>query len=146
VADFDVSQLRAFGRALRQARARHGFRSQDALADRLGVTRQTVSLWENGETVPQPALMAELQAIFGSDLPSIDERMVPTDRELAYWQGRVDQIAEAMESILKQQQRLSRDMAGNVAPTAGDKAGRFQGFTSHEVDTTDQPKKRRGNG
>ena len=38
--------------------------SQEALADRLHVTRQAVSRWENGGTVPGPETLKELSRLF----------------------------------------------------------------------------------
>lgn len=40
-----------FGNSLFQARKRSGL-SQEGVAEKLGVSRQTVSKWETGETVP----------------------------------------------------------------------------------------------
>ncbi len=38
--------------------------SQEALAERLFVTRQAVSRWENGETVPNIETLKRLSALF----------------------------------------------------------------------------------
>lgn len=46
--------------ALRQ---KHGF-SQQALADQVFVTRQAVSRWESGETVPGPDTLKLLSRLF----------------------------------------------------------------------------------
>ena len=39
--------------------------SQEALAEKIGVSRQTVAKWESGESTPDLALAAELAAVFG---------------------------------------------------------------------------------
>ena len=39
--------------------------SQEALAEKIGVSRQTVAKWEAGESTPDLALAAELAAVFG---------------------------------------------------------------------------------
>lgn len=39
--------------------------SQEALAERLGVSRQAVSKWETGESVPEPAKLLALAKAFG---------------------------------------------------------------------------------
>ena len=44
-------------------RKMHGF-SQDELAEKVFVTRQAVSRWENGETVPNPDTLKLLSALF----------------------------------------------------------------------------------
>ena len=44
--------------------------SQEALAEKLGVARQTVSNWETGETSPNPEQLKQLSQLFNV---SIDE-------------------------------------------------------------------------
>ena len=44
-------------------RSKHGL-SQDELAEKLFVTRQAVSRWENGETVPNTETLKHLSALF----------------------------------------------------------------------------------
>lgn len=48
---------------LRKLRAKHGY-SQEELADRLFVTRQAVSRWENGETIPNTETLKLLSNLF----------------------------------------------------------------------------------
>ena len=38
--------------------------SQEELGDRLGVSRQTVSKWETGQTTPELEKLVELAAVF----------------------------------------------------------------------------------
>ena len=38
--------------------------SQEALAEKIGVSRQTIAKWESGESVPDLALSAELASVF----------------------------------------------------------------------------------
>lgn len=61
----------AFGSALRTARSRKQM-TQDALATALGVTRQSVSNWENGNNLPQGPQMAALEQALGVTLPDPD--------------------------------------------------------------------------
>lgn len=49
--------------AIRELRVRSGM-TQDELAERLHVTRQAVSRWETGKTVPDTALLAAIAAAF----------------------------------------------------------------------------------
>lgn len=39
--------------------------SQEQLAEKLGLTRQTVSKWENGQSTPELAYVAQLSELFG---------------------------------------------------------------------------------
>ena len=78
------------GNNLFHARKRRGF-SQEDVAQRLGVSRQTVSKWETGETVPdirQSKKMAALYNIsldelidFDLDIREIHETIERTSRE-----------------------------------------------------------------
>ena len=55
-----------FGKKLRDLRESHTL-SKKALADRLGVSRQTVCNWENGKTLPSLARLQALAACFGAE-------------------------------------------------------------------------------
>ena len=71
------------GNNLFHARKRRGF-SQEDVAQRLGVSRQTVSKWETGETVPdirQSKKMAALYNISLDELREIQETIERTSRE-----------------------------------------------------------------
>ena len=53
-----------FGERLQALRQRAGM-SQDALAERLGVSRQAVSRWERDETMPETDKVIALAELFG---------------------------------------------------------------------------------
>ena len=48
---------------IRRLRTEKGL-SQDELAEKLFVTRQAVSRWENGETTPNPETLKQLSRLF----------------------------------------------------------------------------------
>ena len=48
---------------LKELRQRHNM-TQDQLAEKLAVTRQAVSRWENGETVPNTETLKLLSKLF----------------------------------------------------------------------------------
>ena len=50
--------------ALSELRKKHGL-SQDEIAEKLFVTRQAVSRWENGETVPNTDTLKIISRVFG---------------------------------------------------------------------------------
>jgi len=53
-----------FGEKVQRLRQRAGL-SQDALADRLQVSRQAISRWERDETMPEPEKIVVLADLFG---------------------------------------------------------------------------------
>ncbi len=55
---------------IRKLRTKHGL-SQDELADRLFVTRQAISRWENGETVPNTEALKLLSRVFGVSINTL---------------------------------------------------------------------------
>ena len=62
--------MRDIGKNIRELRLRAGF-SQDELAERLFVTRQTVSNYENGRTRPDVEQILRLAEIFGTDANAV---------------------------------------------------------------------------
>ena len=50
-----------------ELRQRHNM-TQDQLAEKLAVTRQAVSRWENGESVPNPETLKQLSALFDTSI------------------------------------------------------------------------------
>ena len=58
------------GEILRELRTRKGL-SQDALAEKVFVTRQAVSRWENGETVPGTETLKLLSRLFGVSINTL---------------------------------------------------------------------------
>lgn len=55
---------------LRQTRINHKL-TQEELAEKLGVSRQTVAKWENGESIPDVMKCSELAEVFGLELEDI---------------------------------------------------------------------------
>ena len=51
--------------------------SQEQLADRLGVTRQSVSKWENDASVPDLEKLVKLSGVFGVSLDELVKGEVP---------------------------------------------------------------------
>ena len=59
-----------FGKKLQSLRKEKGL-SQDALANQLYVTRQSVSQWENDRTMPSVDLLLKLSGIFGTTVDAL---------------------------------------------------------------------------
>lgn len=60
--------------------------TQDALAEQLFVSRQTVSNYENGKSNPDIGMLIKMAEIFGTDVNTLIYRPpVPVDRKREYW-------------------------------------------------------------
>lgn len=102
------------GAAIKEARFRLGI-SQTELAQMLHVSRASVSYWELGTHSPQAHHLAAMKDVLGL---AWEEPGPPIKADqLAYWRGRVEQIAQHMALVLKEQERLAQDMGG-AAPAA----------------------------
>ncbi len=62
-------------RALRRAKEY----SQESLAQQLGVTRQTVSKWENGTAMPDLKKLTEIAALFDTTMDALLGTDQPAD-------------------------------------------------------------------
>ncbi|HVL52488.1 MAG TPA: helix-turn-helix transcriptional regulator [Actinomycetota bacterium] len=62
---------------------------QGALAERVGVTQQTISRWENGEVVPPPKRLAKLAAALGLDTRKLlaYAGYLGAEPETSQWEG-----------------------------------------------------------
>ena len=92
----------ALARRLRdEMRANH--LSQAAVAQRVGVSQQTVSKWLTGETQPRPKLFQALADVLGIDARDLTATLVaPADRPLT--------LDEAIEQRLAVLDRRIRDL------------------------------------
>lgn len=59
------------GPNLQYLRRQNGNITQEKLADRLGVSRQTISKWESGESVPELSKLMELCSVFSCTLDTL---------------------------------------------------------------------------
>lgn len=87
----EVREMHTVGTAIRRLRQRQNL-TQDALAERLHVTRQAVSSWEMGRTQPDVGMLAELAAALGTD---VNELIYGRSAEAAYAKGRRSRIVVA---------------------------------------------------
>ena len=86
------------GQRMRELRAAHGM-SQDDLAARVYVSRQTISSWENGKTYPDVQSLLLLSEIFDTTVDSLIK-------------GDVDTMTETIDRDVKTMKRLSYVMLG----------------------------------
>ena len=61
-----------FSEKLQKLRKARGY-SQETLAEKLGVSRQTVAKWEAGESLPDLGLAASVARVFGVTLDSLTD-------------------------------------------------------------------------
>lgn len=64
------------GRKIKAARERAGLTQED-LAERMEVSRQAVSKWENGSSEPSTANLLALAKLYGVDLGALLEGVEP---------------------------------------------------------------------
>ena len=60
-----------FGQNLQHLRKAQGNMTQEKLAERLGVTRQAISKWENGEVYPEVSKLMELCDVFSCTMDAL---------------------------------------------------------------------------
>lgn len=70
--------------------------SQEELASRLHVVRQTISKWENGLSVPDSEMLIKLAAVFEVSVSDLLGAEIPTEQEAQ------KQIAEQLQQINEQ--------------------------------------------
>ncbi len=61
--------------------------TQDELSDRLGITRQAISKWENGATIPDIELLMKLSELYGvsiNDIINADTTSIKYQKEIVF--------------------------------------------------------------
>ena len=81
----------SLGNSLFRARKNKGL-SQEAAAEKLGVSRQTISKWETDETLPDIRQAKGLAVLYGQ---SLDE-LIEFDLEVQEIQEAIDRTSEAV--------------------------------------------------
>ena len=99
-----------FSEKLMDLRRRAGM-SQEQLADRLGVTRQSVSKWESGTAMPELVKLISLSEIFGV---SVDYLVKDYLEEPEGADGGDDLSAQQAERLEKKVDELTRYVKGKV--------------------------------
>jgi len=83
----------SLGSNLFQVRKSCGF-SQEDVAEKLGVSRQTISKWESDETVPDIRQSKKMAVLYGV---SLDE-LIDFDMDAKEIQGMIDRVSEEAEA------------------------------------------------
>ena len=91
--------MKTFSEKLLEVRRREGL-SQEQLADRLGVTRQSVSKWESGAAVPELGKLIALSEMFGVSVDYlVKDRMEEPESPAPADPASTARLEEQMEEI-----------------------------------------------
>ena len=88
-----------FNNKLYELRKQKGF-SQEELASRLNVSRQTVSKWELGESSPEMEKLVAMSDLFGITLDELVLDKAPVQPESAPTSAKTDIAGEIKEKVL----------------------------------------------
>ena len=100
-----------FGAKIKTLRNKRGI-TQEALANAMGVTPQTVSKWENDVTMPDVALLPELSIFFGvtiDDLFSLN-----AEKQMERIDNRIAESELLSEAEANQMAETLKEIAGNA--------------------------------
>ncbi len=123
----------SLGNHLFNARKNKGL-SQEAVAEKLGVSRQTISKWETDETLPDIRQSKRLAMLYGL---SLDE-LIEFDLDIREIQDVIDRTSEAVSG----ENRLDKGMEQKI-PRAGPlpEPGGYPLLRGGIVETADRPGK-----
>ena len=94
------------GKKIRQLRVKCGL-TQEQLADRLGLSAQAVSKWENAVAMPDITLLPELAGIFGV---SIDELFdLTAEQKLLRIESRLDTEEDLEPDVFREYERFLKE-------------------------------------
>ena len=81
--------------------------SQEALAEKIGVTRQTISKWELGETAPDIKQAKELSKVFNVSLDELTDNDIKNVLEAKV--SNTEKLAGIIIKILNQLQKKNKE-------------------------------------
>ena len=98
-----------FGRRIRKLRIDKGYSMQE-LADELGVTKSSVNMWENSNSIPKDNILIALSKMLNASIDYLlgnenMEEKIPENKQLHYIQRNLEKLDEQRlkqaETILK---------------------------------------------
>lgn len=125
---------RKFGAYLAKLRKQHDL-TQSRVADMLNVSRQAVSKWETGDSLPDIALLPQLAGLYGVTIDQIlnyGERRPDEDSMMRHLlEGRPDKVADMLQNS-----ELGADSVVHVAPMlkASTLGALAEGLAKHGID------------
>lgn len=102
-----------------QIRAARRFAGLDikGLADRVGVSRQNVSAWENGHYPPSDDNLAKLRKVLGSNFGQMAD---VASAQLQRFHGRSEELAALSRYLVMRQDELTAELAAAASPYGTD--------------------------
>ena len=101
-------KVETFGQWLKVARESRGIKSQQGLADLLGLTQETVHKWEAGKAFPTDTNVKKLAVVLCVEEEAIHEALGRVDRNKS-WSPKVTTLADAIESLPEHLQRVAEE-------------------------------------
>lgn len=110
-----------FGRRIRNLRINNGYSMQD-LANKLGVTKSSINMWENGSSIPKDNILIALSKIFNVSIDYLlgNEKMeekIPENKTLHYIQRNLEKLDEQK---LKQAEKILQTVFDDIFEDSGD--------------------------
>ena len=104
-----------FGRRIKKLRTDSGLSMQD-LADKVGVTKSSINMWENSNNVPKDNILITLYKIFNVSIDYLlgNEKMeekVPENKTLHYIQRNLEKLDEQK---LKQAEKILQTVFDDI--------------------------------
>jgi transcriptional regulator with XRE-family HTH domain len=93
--------------------------SQQRLADMVGVSRQTISYWENGVQTPSGEHLIQLRLALGSHFGAPADA---TFSQLQRLHGRSEELEALQRYVMERQRELTAALAAATQPYAADDA------------------------
>ena len=104
--------------------------TQDELAQRLHVVRQTVSKWERGASVPDADMLARIAALYGVSASSLLDEQPIADAELEYIATQTALLNERLDHQEERRREIVRYLC------IGRRAGRHRVRLPHDTRNT----------
>ena len=96
--------LLKYGKAIRQLRQKKGI-SQEELANRLNVSRQTISKWEVGESTPDMENLVAISELFEISLDELVLNKVPEEADTSAQVVKSEFYSDIKENVLTDENR-----------------------------------------
>lgn len=106
----ESTTLVVFSERLQKARKDAGFKSQDSLAERLGISQGAVSKWELAKNLPEGTQLLDLADLFGTSVDWLLGRSEKTPMVLRDSPGeyKFDDVLKEMDDLKEKVASLDR--------------------------------------
>lgn len=100
IRNFDEIQ-EVFKKNLKKARKRAGYKTQEAFAEALGYSIESVRNWEQGRTIPEPGTLFRLADFLDCDLDYLIGRIDKPTHDLNFITDSIRLSEEAVEKLMR---------------------------------------------